>query len=327
MNRRIANILLILLLLGTTQPAQLSAQTIDRVVAVVNDQVITMSELNQEGATVFKRIKAEAPLWQAEELLQKARSELLGSMVDRLLLQQRAKSYNITVSDAELDAAINNIMASNQRTEAQFRSELAMAGHDFDQYREVIRNQILQHRLFGYEVGSKIVISDEKISDYYHQHYLKKDGADGYHILQLGVALPAESDDESLETARRKAEQLRQRILSGEKFEEVARAESDLPSAEDGGDIGTFAKEELAGFMRESIIKLKPGELSRVIETPTSLQLFKLLAIREGDTVVQASLDSVKEEIRESLYRQEVASQFDKWVAGLRDTAYIKLSL
>jgi len=99
---------------------------------------------------------------------------------------------------------------------------------------------------------------------------------------------------------------------------------SDLPSASDGGDIGVFAEEELAPYMWEAIKNLKPGEVSEVIATPAGFQFFKLLSSKHGNVIIQAPLDSVREEIRTQLYDEELEEKFNEWVKQLREQAYIE---
>ena len=121
-----------------------------------------------------------------------------------------------------------------------------------------------------------------------------------------------------------RALQLRDMVLNGSNFNELAKEYSDLPSAADGGDIGVFAKEELADYMWEAIKDLKPGETSEIILTPSGYQFFKLLTSKKGNILSQAPLESVSEEIRAKLYDQELDKRFDTWVEQLREHSYIE---
>lgn len=309
------------------KPHFLQAEVIDRVVAIVNDDIITYSELNKEGQTLFNRITEEAPLWQVEPSLKKAREETLDRLIDKLILQQRAKEYGISVSDEELDTAINNIMASNNISIDEFKAEIERAGHSFGDYKETIRTQIIQSKLVSIEVRSKVVITEEKINDYYNQHYVKKSDQEGYHILQIGIAWEDQNSSLTKEEAKSKADLIRERIINGEEFSALAKTSSDLPSANDGGDIGVFSEEELATYMRDVIIAMKPGDISPVVETPVGFQFFKLLSLKKGDLIVQEPYENVKEKIKEQLYEEELKTHFEKWVTKLREEAYIKKTL
>jgi len=324
--RRIFSMLwcLVVLLTGVTS---LHAETVDRIVAIVNDDVITYSDLLREGEPIFERIEEEAPAWQKEKTLEEARQEILNRLIDKTIVDQRAAQFEITVSDEETDHAIANIMTSNNTTLEAFRSELEKSGQTLEAYRKTIKSQILQSKLINVEVRSKVVITDEMIRDYYNKNYSKRTTGDGYHIRQIGISWDNQEHTISKDEAHEKAEKLRARILNGESFQEIAKQFSDLPSAGDGGDIGTFKKNELSAYMRDTIINMKPGDISKVIETSSGFQFFKLLSIREGDIVTQENLDDVKEEIKAQLYEEEMRTQFDKWVKELRGQAYIKKML
>lgn len=305
----------------------LHAEIIDRIVAIVNDDIITESDLNNEGKALFNRIMEEAPTWQIEPSLKKAREETLERLIDKLILQQRATQYGVSVSDEELEAAIKNIMANNNINKEDFTREIEKAGHTFAGYKETIRTQILQSKLVSIEVRSKIVITEEKINAYYNQHYVKKSEGEGYHILQIGISWKSTDTPRTKTEAQSIAEEIRNKIVKGEQFKEVAKSFSDLPSAVDGGDIGVFPEGELAAYMRDVIVKMRPGEISPVVETPVGFQFFKLLSVKEGDLIMQEPYDNVKEKIKEHLYEEELKTHYDKWVTELREEAYIKKTL
>jgi len=305
---------------------------VDRVVAVVNDDVITLSELEKMGREFFERIKTKAPAGEVDRALEKAREEVLSGLIDKFIVRQQAKKLSISVAEEEIDTAIDQILARNNATIEDFRKELAAMNISEPEYRDNLRDQILQSKLVNYEVRSRIVIVEEDIKDYYQKEYTQEQGEGGYHILQMGftwtnsVSLEKAGFD-TKEAAREKAEEIRARVLDGESFLELAKAYSNLPSAADGGDLGLFMKDEMAADMKDVILTLHPGEISQIVEIGNAFQFFKLLSVREGDLVVKAPYDSVREEIRDILYRQEMEEQYKIWVKSLREEAYIKILL
>ncbi|BCO10066.1 peptidylprolyl isomerase [Desulfolithobacter dissulfuricans] len=304
-----------------------AADIVDRVVAVVNDDVITLSEVNQEGKALFKRIAEQVPPDRLEEALQQARQNVIEELIDKKILQQEARKYDLKVTDEEVDRALQRILERNNTTMEQFRSELAAVGMDEQQYRENLRSQILSSKLVNMEVRSKVIIPEEKIIDYYDTHYMERMGDGGYYLLQIGINVdPNDPDPERARAeARKKAEQIREQALAGEDFKELARKYSDLPSAADGGDIGVFKADEMAPAMREAVISLKPGEISELVETSSGFQIFKLLSSKQGQIVAKVPYDEVKEEIRNILYQQETKELFDNWLKKMRENAYIKI--
>jgi len=309
-----------------------SAELVDRVVAVVNDEVITMSEVNEEGKGFFKKITEQAPATQMEEALGRAREEVLNNLIDKKLIAQEALKQNVSVSDEELQAAAEQMLSNNKITRETLDNQLAQMGMTYEAYLGTLRNQILQSKLVNYEIRSKIIITDNMILDYYDTHYTKHVSQGGYYLMQMGFiwgkdstangSAPAKYADKI--DAKKRAERVRDLVLSGQDFRTLAQKFSDLPSAADGGDIGVFEEDEMAAYMREAVLKLNPGELSEVLETPSGYQFFKLLSSQDGQIVVQASFDSVKEEIRNKLYEEELKGEFDNWVKKIKEDAYIK---
>jgi len=302
---------------------------VDRVVAVVNDDVILQTELEKAGGEYFERIRMKAPAGEVESAIEKARGEVLSSLIDNMIVKQKAAELGITVEEAEIDNAIAQILSDNNATLEEFRKELDKVNVSVQDYRNNLRNQILQSRLVGQQVRSRIVIVEEDIREYYEKEYTQEKGESGYYILQIGFNWKnlVTLDGVSQEEAREKAEAIRARVLAGESFGELARSYSDFPSATDGGNLGLIKKDEMAAYMRDAILSMHPGDISPIIETGSTFQFFKLLSSREGDLVVKAPYESVKDEIREILYRQEMEKDYKAWVENLREQAYIKILL
>jgi len=302
---------------------------VDRVVAVVNDDVILQTELEKAGGEYFGRIRMKAPAGEVESAIEKARGEVLSSLIDNMIVKQKAAELGITVEEAEIDNAIAQILSDNNATLEEFRKELDKVNVSMQDYRNNLRNQILQSRLVGQQVRSRIVIVEEDIREYYEKEYTQEKGESGYYILQIGFNWKnlVTLDGVSQEEAREKAEAIRARVLAGESFGELARSYSDFPSATDGGNLGLIKKDEMAAYMRDAILSMHPGDISPIIETGSTFQFFKLLSSREGDLVVKAPYESVKDEIRDILYRQEMEEKYKAWVENLREQAYIKILL
>ncbi|MEK6201986.1 MAG: SurA N-terminal domain-containing protein [Desulfobulbaceae bacterium] len=320
----------ILLILTLVLPGNSRAELIDRVVAVVNDDVVTMSEVNEEGGGFFQKITEQAPASELSEALRRAREEVLDGLIDKKLIAQEAAKQKVAVTDAELEAAFQQMIASSNMSPDQFRDQLGNMGMIEDVYRNNLRNQILQSKLLNYEVRSKIVITDDMILDYYDTHYTKHVAQGGYYLLQMGFVwkkdpkVPATIDVASKLEARKKAERVHSLVESGQDFSMLAKKFSELPSAADGGNIGTFQKEEMAEYMRSVVTALVPGQVSQIVETPDGYQFFKLLSSQEGGIVFQAPYESAKEEIKKTLHEIKLKEEFDSWVKKIKEASYIK---
>ncbi len=306
------------------------AELVDRVVAVVNEDVITMSDVNEEGKAFFQKITEQAPSDELASALRRAREDVLNGLIDKKLIAQEAARQKVVVADEELDAAFKQMSVNNKMSPEQFRDQLKKIGMTEAVYRENLRNQILQSKLLNYEVRSKIIITDDMILDYYDTHYTNQVAEGGYYLLQMGFVAKKESRDSGKPDAaakleaKKRAERVHELVKNGQDFSTLAKKFSELPSAADGGNIGTFQKEEMAEYMRAAVTALTPGEVSQVVETPDGYQFFKLLSSQDGGIVVQAPYDSVKEEIKKQLYEEKLKVEFDAWVAKIREAAYIK---
>ncbi|MFH2123012.1 MAG: SurA N-terminal domain-containing protein [Pseudomonadota bacterium] len=306
------------------------AELVDRVVAVVNDDVITMSEVNEEGKAFFQKITEQASAGELSVALRRAREEVLNGLIDKKLIAQEAVKQKVTVSDDELEAALKQMIDSNKMSPEQFREQLKTMGMTESVYRDNLRNQVLQSKLLNYEVRSKIIITDDMILDYYDTKFTKHVDQGGYYLLQMGFVWKKDSghsgkiDEAARLDARKRAERVHGLVESGQDFSTLAKKFSELPSAADGGNIGTFQRDEMADYMRPVVTALTPGQVSSVVETPDGYQFFKLLSSQDGGIVVQAPYESVKEEIRKTLYDEKLKEEFGIWVSKIKEAAYIK---
>lgn len=308
-------------------PAGAQAEVMDRIVAAVNGDTVSLSELNEEGSPIFQQIINKAPREEQPAALKKAREEVLSQLIDKLIVRQRAAELDLSVSKAEQDAALENILASNKISKENFKQELQRMGTTEERYQASLKDQILRSKLVSHEVKSKLVITDEKVKEFYQTTYAKENVAEGYHLLQIGFNWGEKGSSESKAEARKRAEQIREMILGGEDFKQAATSYSDLPSAGDGGDLGTFKEEDMAAYMKSAVLALQPGEVSPVVETPVGFQFFKLISSRTKGVLVQAPVESVQKEIREILFQQEMKNHYETWIKELRAKALIKQNL
>jgi peptidyl-prolyl cis-trans isomerase SurA len=309
--------------------AQLSHgdDVVDRCVAIVNDDVITLSEVNEEGKPLFQRVAEQAPASELAEALKQVRKTVVEKLIDKKIMFQEAKKNNITVSDEEIDRAMELILARNKTTKERFKAQLATMGMTEEQYRKNLENQVLSSKLVSYEIRSKVIIPESRIIDYYDTHYTERVGEGGFYILQMGFTW--NSDDPDAEALKKealeKAERIRSLAVTGQDFRELARKYSDLPSAPDGGDIGVVQKDDMSPAMLKTISETEPGRISPLIETSSAYQFFKVLSSQEGQIVTKVPYESVKDEIYDTLYQQEIEARFDDWLKEVKSRSYIKI--
>lgn len=306
------------------------AVIVDRVVAIVNDEVITLSEVNEEGKVLLQRVTKTAPPAELSEALKQMRQSIIEKLIEKKILLQQAEKEKISVSDDEVKLAREQIMERNKITPEAFQQQLAAMGMDEKQYMENLRTQVLSSRLVNLEIRSKVIIPEDRIIDYYDTHYTERVGEGDYYLLQIGISwdnkAPAGSGiPTTREAAKKQAEELRSRAVAGDDFKELAKKYSSLPSSVDSGDIGILKADDMSAAMLETITRTKPGQISPIIETSSGFQFFKVQASQEGQIITKVSYESVKDEIYEILYQQEMEARYANWLKEMKSKAYIKI--
>ena len=304
------------------------ANVVDRSVAIVNEDTITLSEVNEAGKPFFQKVTEEAPADKMNAAMQQARKAVIEKLIEKKLLVQEARKLNIKVTDEEVDHALQRILDNNKATIDQFRKEIATAGMNEKQYREDLRDQIATNKLVNQAIRSKIVIPEEQSMAYYDRHYTESAGEGEFYLFQIGVTWGTQDrtgNAPSKAEAREKIERIKHLVEKGGDFKALAKQYSDLPSAMDGGDLGTFKEREMAPAMRDAIAPLKSGDLSEIVEQDNSYQLFFVQSAAQGAKVAKAPYDSVKEEVREALFQQEMEQRLKEWLGSIREKAYIKV--
>lgn len=306
-----------------------NAELVDKVVAVVNDEIITLSELEDEAARTYQALAKEYSGKKLVDSLAEAKEEILDSMIDRRLINQKAKQFNTTVTEEEITTAYENTRNRLSLDPAQFKEKLAGSGLTEELYRKQLKDQILQSKLISYDVRAKVVVTEEMMKEYFEEHYGAKTEQGSYYLLQMGFTWKTDTDDpEKLaaakEETRKKAERILDQSRRGEDFKALAKKFSDLPSASDGGDIGVLGLEDMAPAMRTAISPLKPGELTDIIESNNGFQFYKVLSGEEKEKASSASFEAVKEEIREKLFEEKMKAAYSEWVKKLKEDAFIQ---
>jgi len=300
-----------------------AAETVDRIVAVVNEDIIRLKELDAAFEPVARQIYAEnyAPA-KEQKILYEKRIELLNQLIEETLADQVIRQKGIAVSSAEIDNAIEQIKSRNYYTDEDLQRYLSMSGMDMEAYRNEIRQQILRSKLLNREVKSSIVITESEIREYYENHAEKYKPKPKYHLKNIFVSHGGASGNDGSPQARQKIENAMAALNNNQAFEDVAREYSEAGNAPDGGELGNFEISDLQEEIQAEIQKLAPGEFSSIVQTERGFQIFYLQEIVAPS---DKSFDSVSGEIRNILYEQAVESKFDDWMDTLRSESHIKI--
>ncbi|MBU1566325.1 MAG: SurA N-terminal domain-containing protein [Proteobacteria bacterium] len=316
-------------LLGIFLPSAGGAELVDKVVAVVNDEVITLSEVEEETERIFQTLAKESSGQALANSMAEAREATLNGLIDRRLINQRAKLTNITVTDEELAAALDSTRNRMALNPTEFRKKLERSGMTEETLKKQLRDQVLQSKIVSLDVRAKIVVTDEMIRNYYNEQHTAKTEKGNLYLLQMGfqwnpeVTEPEKKQEEKAE-AKKRADRALELVNEGQDFKATAKELSDLPSAIDGGDLGILNLDDLAPSMRTAIAALQPGELSKIIETSDGYQFFKLLSAKDESVTASSSYEKAKDEIREKLYEEKLKAAYSDWVKKLKESAYIQ---
>jgi peptidyl-prolyl cis-trans isomerase SurA len=290
----------------------------DRVVAVVNNDAITLAEL-QEALAVYRyeNRQAEAP---SNELIQ----QFLTRMIDGRLQLQEAEREKITVDEAEVEEDLTDrIKKLNVATREEFERLIKAQGITLDSIKKRIRDGIKVSRLIRRKVALRVTVTDAEIARYLEANRQKLETGLGYHARHILVA-PEGDSDAAWEAARIKAELLRTQLLQGADFAELARQHSKDATAKDGGDLGTLKRGELAQDVEAQILSLGPGELSKPYRSALGYHIFRL---ESKDTLEGEGLQRAQAQIREILFREKYEARLDAWLKEIKQRAVIEIRL
>lgn len=298
------------------------AKVSNRVVAVVNDEVITIYELHQKIREVTG-LNAEEVRTRDEERYRETAEPILDALVNERIARQQIEELGIDVRAREVDAAIEKVKRNNQISQAEFVENLRQRGLSYENYRREIKSRLEKKRLLELEVNSKIVVRDEKIAAYYSNHHNEFGSPEKIRLAAIFLQGQNPGDDQNDDALQARARELLSRIRQGEEFSHLAKTFSQGPGAEEGGDLGFFEITQLDSELRKVIGNMSPGEVSKPIIRPGGIQIVQLLERRPSRV---KPLEEVRDRIYSVLYRREVERRYAAWVRELRKKAYIQVS-
>ncbi|MBK1704255.1 peptidylprolyl isomerase [Halochromatium glycolicum] len=269
----------LVMMAAAVAPALAQVQPLDAIVAVVNDDVIVQSELEDEIAMLIPELQARGAALPDPQTLQQ-------QMLDELILErlqiQRAQSLGLEVDEATLTEALTNIAARNNMGLMQLRDALEANGLSFEQFREDTRRQILTQRLQQEDVVKGIQVSEQEVDRFMETNRDSLINRSEVRLSHILIALPENPTDEQVEQARSEARDLARRLRAGEDFAALARARSDGGRAQQGGDLGWFPIGEVPTLAAQPAQRLGRGELTDPIRSPSGFHIIRVSDIK-GD--------------------------------------------
>ncbi|HXI37538.1 MAG TPA: peptidylprolyl isomerase [Burkholderiales bacterium] len=302
-------------LLVSAQAAAQRPALVDRIVAIVNKDVITLSELNEAIATAERNLRRTRTQLPPRDVFER-------QMLERLVLDkaqlQLAKDSGIRIDDAQVDRAMQRVAEQNNLTLSDFRKRIEADGITFEQFRADLRDQITLQRLREREVDDKIQVSDTEVDLFLAETAAQSAERSEYELAHVLIRLPEQAAPDALAAARARAEQARTEALKGD-FGAVAARYSDSPDALRGGLLGWRQADRLPELFAEALTKLNPGDVSEVLRSPAGFHIIKMLDRRGA---MAAAVPIVQTRARHILVRtSETVSEAEarRRLAGLRE--------
>jgi parvulin-like peptidyl-prolyl isomerase len=287
------------------------SEVVDRIVAEVNDEIITSSEVQY----MAKALEAQAGMKPTGKEDRQIQRKMLDTLINRKLARAEAKKRGIAMSDKEIAQALNDFKERNNLPNDEALSQaLSQAGLTLNEFKQQITDQFIQNRLMIAVVGSKVVVQDADIRKIYEGKF--KESGVQMHLRVIRLPYPPGATEAQKVELKDKAETIMKEARQGVPFPEIA---SKLSVSQT--DLGYVAVSDVDPKLAEHLTRLKPKEVLPV-EAPEGFQLFQLVDRRTGQA---RSFEEAAPEIKNMLMEQEAEKHFEEWVKGLRDKAHIKI--
>jgi peptidyl-prolyl cis-trans isomerase SurA len=295
-------LILLLFLFFTVSKGQ--AVFLDRIVAVVNDEVITWSELVKE-----MQIDQSAG--------SRSERDVLDSLVNKKLQLIEAKRLGIKAKKSEIQSTVEDIKAKYNISDEQLNESLNAQGLTMEDYKTELKEQILLTKVVTYEVKGKIIITDQQMRQYYKTHYEQEGGEEKIKLKQIFINAP--QDESASKDLENQAEAMYSRIKSGENFDTVASA---LSGGWIASDLDYVTKTDLIPEVADVAFSLSAGQVSHPFWSPSGLHILKV-----DDRKGEGHYEKLKEEIKDRLYEEIFKEEYSRWLSNLRKKAFIEIKL
>lgn len=273
--------LLALFLFSSISAMAADIAKMDRIVAIVDQGVITEKELNDRIQTVTAQLEKQGTQLPPREVLQK---QILERLINDRLQLQYATQTGLRVDDAQLDKTIERIAEQNKLSTGEFRKALEAEGIPYRKFREDIRNEIILARLREREVDNRVNVTESEIDNFLTTQSSRNDIKDEFEVAHILVRAPEEGTPEELQKLKAKAETALKELQGGADFAQISAGYSDAPNALEGGVLGWKTSAQLPALFTDALQGLQPGQFSPILRSPNGYHILKLLNRRGGSS-------------------------------------------
>jgi peptidyl-prolyl cis-trans isomerase SurA len=309
------------LLLSLAAPAP---RVVDRVAAVVNGDPVTLSELVERAGPEYQRAEEQ----RSGEARERARAKALRSAFDQIvgerLFATEAKTLQVEATDAQVDAAVDDIKRRNKFSDEQLAMALQEQGLTSESFRATVRRDLEAFQILNLKVKSRVKVSDEDLRNYYQTHAKEFSAEEQVRVRHIFLAFPPGAGPPEEARIRGEGEKILARLAAGEDFAAIARERSDGPSKAEGGDLGFVRKGALKTELDKAAFALDTGKVSGLVRTPVGYHILKAEDRRSGGA---KPFDEVKEAIRDRLTAEQIETYRAQYVSDLRREAVIDVRI
>jgi peptidyl-prolyl cis-trans isomerase SurA len=304
-----------------------AGKVVDRIAAVVNDEVILLSEVDRICKGALDEVPSTLPLDEAVKRKREIRKAALDTLIDELLIKQQVREHKVSVTEEEIQKQIGQLMKDNNLSEKQFEEALKLEGKTIADLKGEIRRQMERSKLIDLqmrtnpELRSQIQVREKEIEDYYQLHYSTMEKVRASHIL---FVLPPGSGAEKEKEVRARARKVLDQLSQGAPFDLMAKQHSDDPSSALGGDLGWFRRGDMVESFEKIAFGLKKGQLSDLVKTKFGIHI---ILVTDRSNEGPPNMAGVRNEIRSRLHREKFQRAMQGWLDELRRRSFIDYKL
>jgi len=304
-------------------PFSSSEAVVDRIVAVVNQEIITLSEVEKWAGPFQEEIQTKDRL-ERRERVRGVYRKVLEKLVEEKLIDQEVKRSGVKVTSKEIEGALEEVKRRNAATQEDLEKALANEGLTLEAYKKEIEKRLQRMKLINWAVKVESQAGERELRDFYQKNIDQYRSNESYRPNQILFLVPKEATPEGIREIRKKCEKVLEKVKGGEDFGEVAILYSEDISAKDRGDLGYFKKGELLPELEKEALRLQVGEVSGIIRTNFGFHIIKLLD-RKGGTL--PPFEEVKEKVKADYYDKEMEKAFQQFLSTLKEKSVIEIKL
>jgi peptidyl-prolyl cis-trans isomerase SurA len=304
-------------------PISSSEAVVDRVVAVVNQEIITLSEVEKLTGPLQQEIRTE-DRWEKRERVREVCRSVLEKMIEEKLIDQEVKRAGVKIPSKDVEGALEEIKRKNSATQEDLERALIKDGLTLEAFKKDIEKKLLRMKLISWAIKTESKAEEKELRDFYQRNIDRYRRNESYRPGHILFIVPKEATPEEIREIRRQCQKVLEKIKGGEDFGEMALLYSQDATAKDRGELGYFRKGELLPAFEKEALRLRIGEVSGIIRTEYGFHLIKLLDRKGGDA---PPFEEIKEKVHADYLEREKENAIQQFLSTLKEKSVIEIKL